>query len=122
MFNDAAFRDRLRLSAVNSINWARIAAQIVYYATSAVALGAPSRPVAFSVPTGNFGNVFAAYAAQRMGLPISRLVIGSNRNDILYRLLTTGAMKMEAVEPSLSPSMDIQVSSNFERQIGRAHV
>jgi threonine synthase len=115
MFNDAEFRDRLHLSAVNSINWARIAAQIVYYAVSALALGAPGRPVAFSVPTGNFGNVFAGYAAQRMGLPIQRFVIGSNRNDILFRLLQSGTMKMEAVEPSLSPSMDIQVSSNFER-------
>ncbi len=115
MFNDQGFRDRLNLSAVNSINWVRIAAQIVYYATAALALGAPMRPVAFTVPTGNFGNVFAGYAALRMGLPIRRLVIGSNRNDILFRLLESGTMKMEAVEPSLSPSMDIQVSSNFER-------
>ncbi len=115
MFNDTAFRDRLHLSAVNSINWARIAAQIVYYASAALALGAPGRPVAFSVPTGNFGNVFAGYGAKRMGLPVERFVIGSNRNDILHRMLTTGTMKMETVEPSLSPSMDIQVSSNFER-------
>ena len=115
MFADAGFRDRVHLSAVNSINWARIAAQIVYYAVAALALGAPGRPVAFTVPTGNFGNVFAGYAAQRMGVPIQRFVIASNRNDILYRLLKTGTMKMEEVEPSLSPSMDIQVSSNFER-------
>ena len=115
MFNDAAFRDRMNLSAVNSINWARIAAQIVYYATSALALGAPGREVSFAVPTGNFGNVFAAYAARRMGLPVRRFVIGSNRNDILFRLLKTGVMKMEGVAPTLSPSMDIQVSSNFER-------
>ena len=115
LFNDAAFRDRVNLSAVNSINWARIAAQIVYYAVAAVALGAPARPVAFSVPTGNFGNIFAAYAAARMGLPIRHLVIGSNSNDILCRLLETGTMKMEGVTPTLSPSMDIQVSSNLER-------
>ncbi len=115
MFADEGFRDRLNLSAVNSINWARIAAQIVYYAAAAVALGAPGRPISFAVPTGNFGNVFAAYAAARMGLPVQRFVIGSNRNDILFRLLETGVMKMEPVEPSLSPSMDIQVSSNFER-------
>jgi threonine synthase len=115
MFNDVAFRDQHQLSAVNSINWARIAAQIVYYAVAALRLGAPMRPVAFSVPTGNFGNVFAGYAAQRMGLPISRFVVGSNRNDILFRLLESGTMKMEGVEPTLSPSMDIQVSSNFER-------
>ena len=115
MFNDIAFRDRMRLSAVNSINWARIAAQIVYYAVAALRLGAPARKVAFSVPTGNFGNIFAAYAAQRMGLPISRFVVGSNSNDILFRLLDTGTMQMEQVSPTLSPSMDIQVSSNFER-------
>ena len=115
MFGDAAFREQVGLSAVNSINWARIAAQIVYYAAAALALGAPGRPVAFTVPTGNFGNVFAGYAAHRMGLPIERFVIASNRNDILYRLLQTGTMKMAPVEPSLSPSMDIQVSSNFER-------
>jgi threonine synthase len=115
MFADAPFRDALRLSAVNSINWVRIAAQIVYYATSALALGAPQRSVSYCVPTGNFGNVFAAYAARRMGLPIARLVIASNRNDILTRMMGTGAMTMAPVEASLSPSMDIQVSSNFER-------
>jgi threonine synthase len=115
MFNDAAFRDEHGLSAVNSINWARIAAQIVYYVAASLALGAPSRKIAFAVPTGNFGNVFAAYAAARMGVPIARLVIGSNRNDILARLIGSGEMAMAPVEPSLSPSMDIQVSSNFER-------
>jgi len=115
MFNDQPFREELRLSAVNSINWARIMAQIPYYVWAALALGAPERRVAFSVPTGNFGNVFAGYAAREMGLPISQLVVGSNRNDILTRLFDGGTMEMRAVEPSLSPSMDIQVSSNFER-------
>ncbi|WP_198377032.1 threonine synthase [Neoroseomonas rubea] len=115
MFNDAPFRQEMRLSAVNSINWARIAAQIPYYAAAALALGAPDREVAIAVPTGNFGNVLAAWAARRMGLPISRLIVGSNRNDILARFLAANDMSMRAVEPSLSPSMDIQVSSNFER-------
>ncbi len=115
MFADAPFRREMQLSAVNSINWARVAAQIPYYVASALALGAPDREVAFSVPTGNFGNVLAAWAARRMGLPISRLVIGSNRNNILSRFLTDNDMSMQPVEPSLSPSMDIQVSSNFER-------
>ena len=115
MFNDAPFRAEMRLSAVNSINWARIAAQIPYYAAAALALGAPDREVAIAVPTGNFGNVLAAWAARRMGLPISRLIVGSNRNDILARFLAANDMSMRAVEPSLSPSMDIQVSSNFER-------
>ena len=115
LFNDTGFRDEVRLSAVNSINWARIMAQIVYYFQAAVALGAPEREVAFSVPSGNFGNVFAGYAAKQMGLPVGRLIVGSNRNDILARFFATGAMTMAPVEPSLSPSMDIQVSSNFER-------
>ncbi|MCR9256992.1 MAG: threonine synthase [Alphaproteobacteria bacterium] len=115
MFNDADFRKRMNLSAVNSINWARVVAQIVYYVSSAVALGAPDRSVSFSVPTGNFGNVFAAYGAKRMGVPIDKLFVGTNRNDILARFFESGAMTMAAVEPSLSPSMDIQVSSNFER-------
>jgi threonine synthase len=115
MFADAPFRNRHRLSAVNSINWARIAAQTVYYVAATVALGAPGRPISFSVPTGNFGNVYAAHVARRMGLPIDRLVIGTNRNDILARYFATGRMALAAVEPSLSPSMDIQVSSNFER-------
>ncbi|MCQ4161714.1 threonine synthase [Roseomonas sp. GC11] len=115
MFNDAPFRQEMRLSAVNSINWARIAAQVPYYVYAALALGAPERPVAVSVPTGNFGNVLAAWVARRMGLPIERLIIGANRNDILARFLAGNDMSMQPVEPSLSPSMDIQVSSNFER-------
>lgn len=113
LFNNHEFRDQYRLAAVNSINWARIAAQIVYYAYACVRLG----EVSFAVPTGNFGNVFAAYAAHRMGFPIRRLVIGSNRNDILTRFFVTGRMQIAAVHPTLSPSMDIQVSSNFERYL-----
>jgi threonine synthase len=116
-FGDLAFRDEVGLGAVNSINWARIMAQIVYYATSAVALGAPDRPVSFAVPTGNFGNVYAGVVARAMGLPVERFVIGSNRNDILTRLFTSGQMTIGTVEPSLSPSMDIQVSSNLERYL-----
>lgn len=115
MFNDTPFRTEMHLSAVNSINWARIAAQVPYYVYAALALGAPDRPVAFSVPTGNFGNVLAAWVARRMGLPIERLIVGANRNDILARFITANDMSARAVEPSLSPSMDIQVSSNFER-------
>jgi len=115
MFNDAPFRREMNLSAVNSINWARIAAQIPYYAYAALALGAPDRDVAFAVPTGNFGNVFAAWGARRMGLPISSLIVGANRNDILARWITANDMTAQPVVPSLSPSMDIQVSSNFER-------
>ena len=115
MFNDAPFRREMGLAAVNSINWARVAAQIPYYAAAALALGAPDRPVAFSVPTGNFGNVLAAWAVRRMGLPVARLIVGSNRNNILARFLDANDMSIRAVEPSLSPSMDIQVSSNFER-------
>jgi threonine synthase len=115
LFADRALRRELNLSAMNSINWARIAAQTVYYFAAGVALGAPARPVSFSVPTGNFGNVYAGHVARQMGLPIDRLIIGTNRNDILARYFTTGRMVLAAVEPSLSPSMDIQVSSNFER-------
>ncbi len=115
MFNDAPFRTEMKLAAVNSINWARVAAQIPYYAYAALSLGAPDRPVAFSVPTGNFGNVLAAWAVQRMGLPVERLIVGANRNDILARFITANDMTARPVEPSLSPSMDIQVSSNFER-------
>ncbi|MGB0750197.1 MAG: threonine synthase [Magnetospiraceae bacterium] len=115
LFNDMAFRDRYTLSAVNSINWARIMAQIVYYFWAAVALGAPDRKVTFAVPTGNFGNVYAGYCARKMGLPIAGYQVASNRNDILTRYFETGTMQMVPVEPSLSPSMDIQVSSNFER-------
>jgi threonine synthase len=115
MFNHAAFRERVRLSGVNSINWARIVAQVVYYFTAAVALGAPHRKVAFTVPTGNFGDIYAGYVAQRMGLPIDRLVIATNVNDILARTLATGIYELRDVVPTTSPSMDIQVSSNFER-------
>jgi threonine synthase len=115
MFADAQFRTDLNLSAVNSINWARIAGQIPYYVASALALGAPGREVAFAVPTGNFGNVLAAWAARRMGVPIARLTVASNRNDILARFLADNDMSVRPVEPSLSPSMDIGVSSNFER-------
>jgi threonine synthase len=114
-FNDLAFRDRHALTAVNSINFARVMAQIVYYFWAALKLGAPERPVAFTVPTGNFGNVFAGYAAKQMGLPIHHFVIGSNTNDILPRFFETGAMTMSGVVPTYSPSMDIQISSNFER-------
>jgi threonine synthase len=116
LFADDAFRDTRNLSAVNSINWARVMAQLVYYVTSSVRLGgAEGSPVAFSVPTGNFGNVFAGYGAQRMGTPISQFVVASNQNDILTRFLTTGTMTIGEVHPTLSPSMDIQVSSNLER-------
>jgi threonine synthase len=115
LFADAGLREALNLAAVNSINWARIAAQTVYYFAAGVALGAPARPISFAVPTGNFGNVYAAHIARHMGLPIERLVIGTNRNDILARYFATGHMAIATVEPSLSPSMDIQVSSNFER-------
>ncbi len=115
LFADTTLREELHLSAVNSINWARIAAQVPYYVAAALALGAPERAVAFAVPTGNFGNVLAAWVAARMGLPVARLVVGSNRNDILARFLAANDMSVRAVEPSLSPSMDIQVSSNFER-------
>jgi threonine synthase len=115
MFNDGTFRDEMNLSAVNSINWARIVGQIAFYMVAGAALGAPERAVAFAVPTGNFGNVYAAYAAGRMGLPLAKLIVGSNRNDILTRFFETGAMTVTGVEPTLSPSMDIQISSNFER-------
>jgi threonine synthase len=120
MFNHGAFRDAVRLSGVNSINWARIMAQIVYYFTSAVSLGAPDRPVSFTVPTGNFGDIFAGYAAKRMGLPIDRLVIATNDNDILARALDTGTYEMRDVVQTTSPSMDIQISSNFERLLFEA--
>jgi len=121
MFNHADFRERVRLSAVNSINWARIVAQAVYYFAAAVTLGAPHRKVAFTVPTGNFGDVFAGYVAQRMGLPIDRLVIATNVNDILARTLATGAYDLRPVVATTSPSMDIQVSSNFERLLFDAY-
>ncbi|MBE0578158.1 threonine synthase [Devosia sp.] len=115
MFNNHRFRDRVRLSGVNSINWGRIVAQIVYYFTSAVSLGSPHRKVSFTVPTGNFGDIFAGYCAKAMGLPIDRLVIATNANDILRRTLDTGRYEMDGVAPTISPSMDIQISSNFER-------
>ena len=121
MFNNRPFREEQRLAAANSINWARIMAQTVYYFHAALALGAPDREVAFSVPTGNFGNVFAADVARRMGLPIKRLYVGSNRNDILTRFLKSGEMAATPVEPTLSPSMDIQISSNFERLLFELH-
>jgi threonine synthase len=121
LFNHAQFRDRVRLSAVNSINWARIAAQVVYYFTAAVTLGAPHRKVAFTVPTGNFGDIYAGYVAQCMGLPIDRLIVATNVNDILVRTLATGAYEMREVVATTSPSMDIQVSSNFERLLFDAY-
>jgi threonine synthase len=120
MFNDLAFRDRVRLAGVNSINWARVAAQITYYFVAAAALGAPHRPVSFAVPTGNFGDILAGYAAKRMGLPIARLAIATNDNDILARTHATGVYEVRGVTPTTSPSMDIQVSSNFERYLFEA--
>ena len=115
LFADEAFRDEVHLSAVNSINWARIMAQVVYYFWAGLKAGAPDTAVAFSVPTGNFGNVFAGYVAKQMGLPISQFVIGSNANDILTRFIETGRMESRGVVETSSPSMDIQISSNFER-------
>ena len=120
MFNDRAFRQRMRLAGVNSINWARIMAQTVYYVTAGLALGAPGRRVSFTVPTGNFGDAFAGWAAKKMGLPIEKLVIATNINDILHRTLKTGRYEVTRVEPTASPSMDIQVSSNFERLLFEA--
>jgi threonine synthase len=120
MFADARFRDSVSLTAVNSINWGRIVAQAVYYVTAAVALGAPHRPVSFTVPTGNFGNIFAAYVAHRMGVPIAQLVVATNVNDILDRTFRTGRYEVRGVEATSSPSMDIQVSSNFERLLFEA--
>lgn len=115
MFNDHDFRDQLGVSAVNSINWARVMAQIVYYFTTAVSLGGPDRKVSFSVPSGNFGDVYAGYCASKMGLPIDQLIVATNRNDILSRFFNSGEYIKEGVDPTISPSMDIQVSSNFER-------
>jgi len=120
LFNHHDFRDRVRLSGVNSINWARIVAQVVYYFTAAATLGAPHRKVSFTVPTGNFGDIFAGYVAARMGLPIDRLVIATNVNDILARTLATGTYDVREVVATSSPSMDIQVSSNFERLLFEA--
>jgi threonine synthase len=120
LFNHHKFRDAVALSGVNSINWARIVAQVVYYFTSAVALGAPAREVDFTVPTGNFGDIFAGYVAKRMGLPVRRLRIAANVNDILVRTLKTGIYDVREVHATTSPSMDIQVSSNFERLLFEA--
>lgn len=117
MFNDETFRDTINLSAVNSINWARIMAQIVYYFYIGLKLGTPDKDVSFVVPTGNFGNVFAAYCARNMGLPITLLGVASNQNDILTRFFESGAMKIEGAYKTISPSMDIQISSNFERYL-----
>jgi threonine synthase len=121
LFNHHEFRDRVRLSGVNSINFARIVAQVVYYFTAAVALGAPHRKVAFTVPTGNFGDIFAGYVAQQMGLPVDRLTIATNVNDILARALASGVYEPRDVVATQSPSMDIQVSSNFERLLFDAY-
>jgi threonine synthase len=121
LFNHHVFRDSVSLSGVNSINWARIVAQVVYYFTAAVALGAPHRKIAFTVPTGNFGDVFAGYVAQRMGLPIERLTVATNVNDILVRTMNTGTYEVRGVTATSSPSMDIQVSSNFERLLFDAY-
>ena len=121
LFNDHGFRDRVGLAGVNSINWARIMAQIVYYVTAAVSLGAPDRGISFCVPTGNFGDIYAGLVAKRMGLPIDRLIVATNVNDILDRALKTGRYDMRGVTPSSSPSMDIQVSSNFERLLFDVH-
>jgi len=115
LFADLAFRERKKLAGVNSINWARVMAQIVYYFSAAVALGSPDRAISFVVPTGNFGDIFAGYAAKRMGLPVARLTIATNVNDILTRLIASGRYELEEVVATQSPSMDIQVSSNFER-------
>jgi len=120
LFGDLSFRDEMSLSGVNSINWARILAQIVYYFVAAAALGAPDRPVSFSVPTGNFGDVLAGYYAKRMGLPIERLMVATNENDILARALASGRYEPRGVRATQSPSMDIQVSSNFERLLFEA--
>jgi threonine synthase len=120
MFNHHAFRDRVKLSGVNSINWGRIIAQVTYYFVAAAALGGPARPVTFAVPTGNFGDIFAGYVAQKMGLPLEKLVIATNSNDILARTLQTGSYEMKQVIATTSPSMDIQISSNFERWLFEA--
>jgi threonine synthase len=121
MFNHARFRDELQLSGVNSINWARVAAQAVYYFTAASSLGSPHRPVSFAVPTGNFGDILAGWVAKRMGLPIEQLMIGTNANDILARTLSSGSYEIKGVQPTASPSMDIQISSNFERLLFEAY-
>jgi len=121
MFNDLSFRDSLSLGAINSINWARIAAQVVYYVYAALRLGAPAHPVSFVVPTGNFGNVYAGYVARQIGLPVRHLHVATNVNDILARFFASGAYAKAGVKPSLSPSMDIEVASNFERFLFELH-
>ena len=120
MFANQAFASRVKLSAVNSINWGRVMAQVVYYFTAATALGAPEQKVSFTVPTGNFGDIYAGYVAKQMGLPIDRLVIATNENDILARTLATGNHKLGSVKATITPSMDIQISSNFERLLFEA--
>lgn len=117
IFSDSKLRQDLNLSAINSINWARVMAQIVYYFYSALSLGVNNRTISYTVPTGNFGNIFAAWGAKQMGLPINKLIIASNRNDILTRFFETGNMSIDDVVPTISPSMDIQISSNFERYL-----
>jgi threonine synthase len=121
MFNDFEFRDAVKLAGVNSINWGRVLAQVVYYFSSAVSLGAPHRKVSFTVPTGNFGDIFAGYIAKKMGLPIDQLIVATNQNDILDRCLKGQGYHTSTVHPSISPSMDIQVSSNFERALFDAY-
>tara|TARA_R110002110_G_scaffold40211_10_gene128792 strand:- start:317 stop:1705 length:1389 start_codon:yes stop_codon:yes gene_type:complete len=121
MFNDFEFRDGVKLAGVNSINWGRVLAQVVYYFSAAVSLGAPARVVSFTVPTGNFGDIFAGYIAKRMGLPIKDLIVATNQNDILDRCLRGEGYHKTSVHPSISPSMDIQVSSNFERALFDAY-
>ncbi len=121
LFSDHDFKDKYSLTAVNSINWARILAQVVYYFYAALALGAPARSVSFAVPTGNFGDIYAGYIAKRLGLPIDQLIIATNQNDILTRCLSSGTYGMNGVVPTLSPSMDIQISSNFERLLFDLH-
>ena len=121
MFNDSKFRKSVNLTGVNSINWARVMSQIVYYFTAATALGTPKRKISFTVPTGNFGDIFAAYVAKKMGLPLDKLVIASNENDILHRTLLTGVYRKKILRQTISPSMDIQVASNFERLLFDLH-
>lgn len=120
MFRNGEFRDTVNLSAVNSINWGRVMAQVVYYFSAAASLGAPERTVSFVVPTGNFGDIYAGFVAKKMGLPIDRLIIATNENDILVRTLATGQHRLEATKPTNTPSMDIQISSNFERLLFEA--
>ncbi|MBB3033193.1 threonine synthase [Alteriqipengyuania lutimaris] len=121
MFGDAALTDRIAVGAVNSINWARLMAQVVYYFHAALQLGGPDRKVAFSVPTGNFGDVFAGYVAAQMGLPVERLIVATNKNDILARAIRDGDYSVGESHATITPSMDIQVSSNFERLLFEAN-